>query len=149
MTTTSVPSLKCGWAALGAALLVASCGGRPPLGQTDGGRTGDQSGCRDGDVATITGTITPSSHDFGRVAVGGPSAAQIFTVGLGGLQGALRVESSPSEEFRLEDNGCSAALAGLKTCTVTVRFVPGGQGQRQGALQVTVGASKLSTPLVG
>jgi hypothetical protein len=98
-------------------------------------------------VAQLTGTglgaaalaMTPGSHDFGALAIGGQSAATQFTVRNGGgvAAGALSVQSSDPASFVVDASGCAATLAPGATCTLSVRFAAiGAEGAKSATLLV-------------
>ena len=71
--------------------------------------------------------ISPASKDFGSVGIGSISSAQAFTItNVGGaattVPAVTLTGTNPSEFTQLND--CTAALAPLATCTVTVQFKP-------------------------
>jgi outer membrane protein OmpA-like peptidoglycan-associated protein len=86
-------------------------------------------------------SVSPSSHDFGRVAPGERSAPVTLTVSNTGGQsmtvtpGALG--STDADQFAIESDGCAnQTVAAGAACTVTVRFAPTTDGAKHAALAV-------------
>jgi len=71
--------------------------------------------------------ISPASKDFGSVGLGSTSSVQAFTVtNVGGAAATVptvTLGGTNPGEF-LQNNDCTAALAPLATCTVSVQFKP-------------------------
>ncbi len=100
-----------------------------------------------------TVVISPSSVNFGNVAVGG-SAQQIFTVTNDSpntvtISGITFTGTNPTDF--VDTNTCTAALATAATCTVTVTFSPAAVGVRAAVLTVTdnAAASPQTAALMG
>ena len=86
-------------------------------------------------------SIAPGTRDFGPVEQGAMSSAFTFTITNTGGQatGALAatLTGTGANQFMLSANGCTAALAGMATCTVAVRFAPTSSGAKSATLTVT------------
>jgi hypothetical protein len=100
-----------------------------------------------------TVVVSPSSDNFGNVAVGG-SAQQIFTVTNDSpntvtISGIAFTGANPTDF--VDTNTCTAALATAATCTVTVTFSPAAVGARSAILTVTdnAAASPQTAALMG
>jgi hypothetical protein len=98
-------------------------------------------------AATLSGTgqigaqisISPPTGSFGSVAVGA-TGQQTFTVSNGGdlssgTPAVTLVGADPA--FMITTNGCTAAITGGKSCSVTVQFAPTTAGAKTGMLTVT------------
>ena len=87
-------------------------------------------------------TLTPSSHDFGDVAVDA-SRSKVFTVANAGSAGSQRVSRSISAggDFAIvvDDSDCDdvTSLGVGDTCLVKVRYRPGEVGGDTGQLSAT------------
>jgi hypothetical protein len=91
------------------------------------------------DVFLPTVIISPSSKNFGSIAVG-LSAPQIFTVtndtaNLVAISGISFTGANPGDFSQI--NTCSSPLLPAATCTVTVTFTPAVAGARSATLTVT------------
>ena len=86
-------------------------------------------------------SIAPGTRDFGPVEQGAMSSAFTFTItNMGGqATGALTatLTGTGANQFMLSSNGCTAALAGMASCTVAVRFAPTISGAKSATLTVT------------
>lgn len=95
--------------------------------------------------------ISPTSSQFGDVAVGSSSAALLFTVKNTGEAptGPLSV-ALDRVDFAVTSNGCNGSLAAGETCDVGVTFTPTVFGSFLGKLTVTgTGASSVVASLGG
>lgn len=95
-------------------------------------------------VATLS--ISPSSHDFGSVAVGDTTGVQVFTItNVGGSNTGVPSASlsGPNANQFTFTSSCAAALVPLGTCTVSVRFAPSALGSD--VAQVNVSANPGNT----
>jgi mono/diheme cytochrome c family protein len=94
-----------------------------------------------GGGGTATFSATPSSLDFGTVAVGAQSATKSFTIKVGGAAGSVSsVSSSNNVEFLLAGGTCLAtpvSLAQDGTCTLQVIFAPGVGAARSSTITLT------------
>jgi PKD repeat protein len=86
-------------------------------------------------------SVSPSSHDFGTVDVGGSSSTQTFTIsnaGAGNLTlGTTTVSGTDASHFVKQNDGCSGQmLPPAGSCTVDVRFSPQSAGGKSANLSV-------------
>ena len=107
--------------------------------------------------AVITGTgvrsplitVSPAHGQFGRMAVGMESTAQMFTVtNEGGVDSDIPKVVSHMD-FPVKMNTCTAKLGPKATCTIRVAFAPTMEGERTGKLEVSVTGSKFEVQLSG
>lgn len=99
-------------------------------------------------------TLTPSSFDFGRVAVGARTAAHAFAVrndGTGPLElGSVSVVGADLDQFSLGGEECTDAVLGPgEECQVRVRFGPDSAGAKSARLRIAVGGGASSATLSG
>ncbi len=108
------------------------------------------------DTIPLTGGLTapvisPISVSFGNEVVGTTSLARVVTLKNTGTS-KLEISSiTPSGDFAISANTCGAALAGNKSCKVSITFTPAALGQRTGMLTFTDNAvySPQIVPLAG
>lgn len=84
--------------------------------------------------------IDLDNRNFGRVNLADTSGVQTFEVSNTGdaTTGALAVDLSDPDSFRLVDDNCSGqTLNGQGSCTVGVRFTPDAVGSANGSLTIT------------
>jgi hypothetical protein len=100
--------------------------------------------------------ISPTSKDFGMVAVMGSSTAQAFTVtNSGGSTGVMSytVSGANADDFKVSADGCSGAvLTAGGGCSLSVSFAPGdfSLGPRAGSLKVEgIAAPPVTASLAG
>src|SRR5882757_3965882 len=114
-------------AALGfaGALVVAGCGGSGDVVKKDGGLDGPGGGLDGPGVAALK--ITPTSQDFGSIAVGSMSATPVMfnVTNSGGITGTPAVTVSNGDFVA---TGCAAAIPANGSCMVSVSFKPGSVG---------------------
>jgi hypothetical protein len=92
--------------------------------------------------------ITPPSATFPATAVGGTSAATMFTVtNPGGA--AVMPTISISGEFTQSATTCMMSLPAGGTCTVSVVFKPTSGGLKTGSITVSAGGSVAAATLTG
>jgi Bacterial Ig-like domain (group 2) len=102
-------------------------------------------------VLSLTGTpiepitVTPTSRALGSVAIGQTSAAKTFTVTNRGTASQNLTITSSSPEFAA--SGCTGALAGGATCTLSATFTPGTGTTGQQTGTITVGDTAGTIPL--
>ncbi len=99
--------------------------------------------------ASVTGSISPTSHHFGEVDVGS-SDSQIFTITNTGGSGNLNITSVAvsGTSFVLTSDGCtSASLANLETCDIDVSFSPTTAGIFSGTVTVVTNATDGSNKI--
>jgi hypothetical protein len=83
-------------------------------------------------------TLSPTSQDFGSVAVTQSSPDATFVVtNTGGVASGPVTVTSLGATFLVSSSNCAAALAPAATCSVTVRFVPAAQGAVTASLTAT------------
>ena len=84
---------------------------------------------------------SPSSHNFGTVAVGASSSAHTFSVSNTGtadlILGTLSLAGTDADQFGKENDTCSGqTLLPSAACTLDVRFTPQSGGAKTAALSV-------------
>jgi hypothetical protein len=95
-------------------------------------------------------TISPTSHDFGNLAVGDEGVSQqAFTLESSGMTpvtiGSLHVAGSDAGDFIIVEEDCfSQQLAPQETCEVEVDFEPSAVGTR--AATLNIGSDAPGTP---
>ncbi|MFC2059405.1 SBBP repeat-containing protein, partial [Chloroflexota bacterium] len=87
-------------------------------------------------------SVSPTSHDFGHLAIGGSSAPQTFTIsnlGTADLEiGTVSVTGTDDSEFSIQNDNCSGqTVAPLGSCTVDVVFSPSAPGAKSANLTIT------------
>ncbi|MDI6791769.1 MAG: choice-of-anchor D domain-containing protein [bacterium] len=100
--------------------------------------------------------VAPTSHDFGDVPIGSPSAPQIFTISNPGkadlVIGSITLTPDASK-FSLQKDNCSGrTLAPSRTCTLKVVFSPTSPGSKGTNITIASNdpaASTLNLPLRG
>ena len=95
-------------------------------------------------------TWTPSSADFGQVAVGAHSAPKTFTL----KAGSSSYEADPavfdnSDEFLVDRGTCGGTLSPGASCTASVVFAPTHTGARSGTLRGGAVSLTPEAPLTG
>ncbi|MBI5933362.1 MAG: choice-of-anchor D domain-containing protein [Chloroflexi bacterium] len=100
--------------------------------------------CYLGEAGTPALSVSPTSWDFGSVALGSSSAAKTFTVTNTGTGNLLVGTLSISGNYALSNNTCNAPVAPSGTCTFNVIFTPTGTGARNGS--VTIPSNAATTP---
>jgi len=91
--------------------------------------------------------VSPSSLDFGTIAIGTTSAAQTVTI-TNQQSKSLAINSASTSGNYAQTNNCPASLAAGQTCKVNVTFQPTVSGTVPGALTLVTDAS-LGVPAVG
>jgi hypothetical protein len=85
-------------------------------------------------------TVTPASHDFGQVAIGGGSGTTSFRVQMAnaGRQDSVdaTIAGPDAPDFRVGSSSCKAPL-GTGPCSVDVWFAPKIQGPKVARLELT------------
>jgi FG-GAP-like repeat/Bacterial Ig-like domain (group 3)/Abnormal spindle-like microcephaly-assoc'd, ASPM-SPD-2-Hydin len=95
--------------------------------------------------------VSPSSLSFGNQVVGATSPAKTVTLKNTGTA-TLEISSiKPTGDFAISANTCGAALAGKKSCNVSITFTPKALGKLTGTLTFTDNAvnSPQTVPLSG
>jgi plastocyanin len=100
------------------------------------------------------GSVTPSQHDFGPIAVGATSDTFTFTVSNPGgtaLAGFSVDLTGADFVAPVAENKCAglASLASGMSCSVGVQFKPASRGSKNGALTVRGGGQTVVAPLTG
>jgi hypothetical protein len=129
-----------------------------------GTRTGSLTFTDDASPATQTvalsgiGTaisLSPTSLNFGAVAVGTTSAAKSMTVHNAGTSTVaftgFSIAGTNPGDFLISANTCGSSIAGGASCTVSIKFKPTGTGTRKGMLRVADngGGSPQTSALTG
>jgi hypothetical protein len=91
---------------------------------------------------------TPSTLNFGSLAVGQTSSAQSVSV-LNPTSAAAAVSSITVTGPFAETNNCGLSIAAGGSCTANVTFTPTAAGAQSGALTVTAGGVTSATALSG
>src|SRR5687767_10173014 len=86
-------------------------------------------------------SLTPSSKNFGNVAVGTSSAAQAFTL-KNNQSTAIPITIAVTSEFT-QTNNCAAALASKASCQINVKLAPTSPGAKSGTLTITGSSSAV------
>ena len=99
-------------------------------------------------------SVTPTSYNFGSVAVGGSSVAQTFTVSNSGgadlVIGTITLTGTNASEYgKLNDNCSGKTLASSATCTIQAVFSPASTGAKSANLSIPSNAPTLNVPLSG
>jgi hypothetical protein len=103
-----------------------------------------------GAVEFSTGTVgaaasvSPTSLDFGNVAVGSTSAAQVVTLTNNGTTGFAVSITPPAAPFAQSATTCAANLGSGASCSISVTFHPTAVGDAIGTLTVNGNAVALS-----
>jgi hypothetical protein len=107
--------------------------------------------------AALTGTVptqaqlalTPTTRDFGRVAVGSASAETSLTVANTGQSPtgtlAFGLSGQDAESFVVHSTDCPAALDAMASCHVAVTFAPGSVGDNTAVLTVAADPGGTTT----
>ena len=100
-------------------------------------------------LALSTGVYTtPSTLNFGSLAVGQTSSAQSVSV-LNPTNSAAAVSSIAITGPFAETNNCGSSIAAGGSCTASVTFTPTASGAQSGVLTVTAGGTTSTTTLSG
>ena len=94
-------------------------------------------------------TLVPTSHDFGTVVVGTPSAPKTFTIN---NPAATSIPLSPftvTPPFSLLSTTCTSVLAAGANCSVDVKFLPSATGAATGTVSGTAGSGTVTASLAG
>ncbi len=106
---------------------------------TPGGNTSIALAATGLEVANLV--FSPSNANFGSVQVSTMGSLTRFTVNNGGAQPsgvpAIGIIGVHAADFQIASMTCQTAIAGPGTCTIDVRFTPGGPGARSASLQLT------------
>jgi hypothetical protein len=101
-------------------------------------------------------SVSPTSVNFGTVAVGSPSSPSTITVSnTGGTNTTLSVTSisiggTNSADFTKQSDGCTGAgVANGSSCTFQVKFTPAASGARSGTVTVNTNAGSRNITLSG
>lgn len=110
--------------------------------------------------ATLTGlgavvddhpVISPSTHDFGTIAIGAMSAPEVFTVRNYGLAPTpepltVTLQGANPGDFVLDGGTCvTGPISGGGSCTFTVAFAPTVEGARSASVRVTAPFAGVGT----
>lgn len=106
---------------------------------------------------TLTGTgvppppvgLTPTSHNFGSVSVGGNSAIKTFSLSNPAPTPIPVGTFAVAGPFTLLGSTCTSSLPPASSCDTDVKFSPVAAGAATGTLQVTAGGTVLSSTLSG
>jgi len=90
--------------------------------------------------------VSPSSLDFGTVAVGQASATQTVTL-TNNQSAALAIQAITASGNYTQSNNCTATLAPAASCNISVGFTPGVKGTLTGAISVATDASLAAQPV--
>jgi hypothetical protein len=94
-----------------------------------------------GSGSGTTVTLSPTSLNFGTVALGITSSAQKVTLKNSGSAAlaisSIAITGTNSAEFVKTATTCGASLAVKATCTISVDFKPGATGARSAAISIT------------
>jgi Abnormal spindle-like microcephaly-assoc'd, ASPM-SPD-2-Hydin len=95
--------------------------------------------------------VSPSSLSFGNQVVGTTSPAKTVTLKNTGTATIEISSIKPTGDFAISANTCGAALAGKKSCNVSITFTPMALGKLTGTLTFTDNAvnSPQTVPLSG
>jgi len=99
---------------------------------------------------SLTGTgipqaaLTPSSANFGKVAVGTTSKPKNFTLTNNQSVTLTGISISTTGDFAVSSTTCGATLGAKKKCTISVTFTPTQKGTRTG--QLSVSDSAIGSP---
>jgi len=109
---------------------------------SDNGPGSPQSVSLSGTGVTVV-TLSPTSLNFGNVAVGSTSAPQVVTLT---ANGSLSVTSITASGPYAQTNTCGTGFSGSGSCTISVTFTPPAPGMQTGTLTVTdTGAASPQT----
>ncbi len=93
-------------------------------------------------------TLTPTTQDFGTVAVGFSSAPEPFTLTNSSTFAVNSPTITTTGNFTVASQNCASVAAGA-SCTINVVFSPTTVGAATGTLSVGVGATNLLSTLTG
>ena len=79
-------------------------------------------------------SLSPTSLNFGNVAVGSTSAPQVVTLN---ANGSLSISSITTSGPYAQTNTCGTGFTGSGSCTISVTFTPTATGTETGTLTVT------------
>jgi hypothetical protein len=100
-------------------------------------------------------SLSPTSLNFGTLAVGTTSAAKSITVHNAGTSTVtftgFSIAGTNPGDYLISGNTCGASLAGGGSCTVSLQFKPTAAGTRKGTLRVADngGGSPQTAALTG
>jgi hypothetical protein len=95
-------------------------------------------------------TWTPSSFNFGQVAIGASSAPKSFTLKASSVSNYDPFpEVFNSDDFRVTPGSCGGTLPPNGTCTASVVFAPTSPGSKSGTLRGSASSSEPQAPLTG
>jgi uncharacterized repeat protein (TIGR03803 family) len=100
---------------------------------SDNGPGNPQSAALSGTGLTVV-TLSPTSLNFGNVAVGSTSAPQVVTLR---ANGSLSISSITTSGPYAQTNTCGSGFTGSGRCTISVTFTPTAPGTQTGTLTVT------------
>ncbi len=114
------------------------------------GKDDDCNGSRD-ECGCPSIHVSPASFDFGTVAAGSLSGAQVFRVGNGGTTAleisSVRLVGTDPADYLLVADGCSGPVVPAGSgCTVRVAFKPEAGGSRPAYLRI-ISSDYLASPL--
>ncbi len=116
---------------------------------------GVDNNCAGGVDETCDISVSPTSKDFGVMAVNDSSSAQTFTISNVGTAtltlGGESISGANPGDFALAADNCGTTLAPSTNCTVQVAFTPKVTGSRSGTLVITSNAPEgpLNVALTG
>ena len=97
--------------------------------------------------------LSPSSADFGTVALGSTSSASSFTLTNGGnaalALSSVAVSGANAADFNISSNACGTMLAAGDSCTITVAFTPSLVGAESAQLAVVDSLGTQTSALSG
>ncbi len=94
-------------------------------------------------------TMTPTTQDFGKQAVGFQSAPATFTIKNNSIF-AVSVDSvATTGDYVVTTNSCGASVPSQGTCSLGVAFKPAALGQRDGSVKAVVSGTNLVSSLTG
>jgi HYDIN/CFA65/VesB family protein len=99
-------------------------------------------------------SLTPASHDFGRLQVGDTGQAQPFELRNDGdvplRVGGASIVGDDTDQFRLAGDECTdVTLAAGASCQVRVRFAPEARGARSARLRLLADGGSVAASLTG
>ncbi len=81
-------------------------------------------------------TLSPTSLNYGGIAVGTTSSSSTVTVANSGSSPVTLGTASVSGDYQIASNSCSGTLAPSASCAISITFHPAASGDRPGQLQV-------------
>jgi hypothetical protein len=90
-------------------------------------------------IAVSPLTMSPSSLNFGKVAIGTKSQSKTVTITSNGA--AIAIATIAASGDYIQSNNCPATLSAGQSCTISASFAPTSSGTVTGALSVTSTAS--------